>query len=245
MSPIVPDSWKITPATLDFHLNNKGERWKGDFELTPLVKTDKASQTKIIGEAIVNGKKYDKQVIHISYDHIPTQVVLKSAEAKLIAMPLENKAHKVAYLKGAGDEVPAALRQIGYNVTMLTEKELSEDLSKFDAIVVGVRAYNTEERLKFYQKKLMEYVEKGGNMVVQYQVNNNLQKVEGGMGPFPFKVSRDRVTVEEAEIRFLKPESIILNSPNKITAKDFEGWVEERIVSYFASHSFGKYKPLS
>ena len=90
-------------------------------------------------------------------------------------------------------------------VTKSTEKELNEDLSKFDAIVVGVRAYNTEDRLKFYQKKLMDYVANGGNMLVQYQVNNNLQKLKDGIGPYPFTLSRDRVTVEEAEIRFLKP----------------------------------------
>ena len=158
-------------------------------------------------------------------------------------MDIKFKGKNIGYLAGAGDEVPAALRQIGYAVTMLTEKEFNEDLSKFDAIVVGVRAYNTEERLKYYQKKLIEYVEKGGNMIVQYQVNNNLQKIEGGMGPFPFKVSRERVTVEEAEIRFLKPESPLLNTPNKITNQDFDNWIQERGL-YFANEWDPKYETI-
>jgi hypothetical protein len=129
-------------------------------------------------------------------------------------------------------------------VTMMGEKEFNEDLSKFDAIVVGVRAYNTEERLKFYQKKLMDYVQNGGNMVVQYQVNNQLQKLnEGGLGPFPYKLSRERVTVEEAEIRFLKPEHPLLNDPNKITSRDFENWVQERGL-YFSNEWDAQYEAI-
>ncbi len=236
----LPTGWKSSPSSIDFNLANKYQEQKVVFKVTP---SDKNSEGIIKAIAKTANGTFDRGILTVAYDHIPPQTLFPLTEAKAVKLDIKTKGKTIGYIAGAGDEVPSALRQIGYAVTMLTEKELSEDLSKFDAIVVGVRAYNTEERLKFYQKKLMEYVEKGGNMVVQYQVNNNLQKVEGGMGPFPFKVSRDRVTVEEAEIRFLKPESVILNSPNKITSKDFEGWVQERGL-YFPNEWDAKYETI-
>jgi hypothetical protein len=151
------------------------------------------------------------------------------------------KGKQIGYIAGAGDEVPAALRQIGYQVTPLKANELSTNLSSYDAIVVGVRAYNTEDWLKFYQQKLMEYVSGGGNLVIQYQVSNNL--VTSEIGPYPFKLSRTRVTVEEAPVKFLKPEHLLLNSPNQITAKDFDGWVQERGL-YFAESWDANYEAV-
>jgi LmbE family N-acetylglucosaminyl deacetylase len=225
----LPNGWKSVPVSIDFNLASKYQEQKVSFKVTPSSKA-------------ANGT-FDRGILTVAYDHIPPQTLFPISEAKVVKLDIKFKGKNIGYIAGAGDEVPAALRQIGYAVTMLTEKEFNEDLSKFDAIVVGVRAYNTEERLKYYQKKLMEYVEKGGNMVVQYQVNNNLQKIDGGMGPFPFKVSRDRVTVEEAEIRFLKPESSLLNSPNKITNKDFDNWIQERGL-YFANEWDPKYEAI-
>jgi LmbE family N-acetylglucosaminyl deacetylase len=236
----LPTGWKSSPSAINFNLPNKYQEQKVVFKITS---TDKNSEGTIKVIAKTSNGTFDRGILTVAYDHIPPQTLFPVSEAKVVKLDIKTKGKSIGYIAGAGDEVPSALRQIGYGVTMLTEKELSEDLSKFDAIVVGVRAYNTEERLKFYQKKLMEYVEKGGNMIVQYQVNNQLQKIEGGMGPFPFKVSRDRVTVEEAEIRFLKPESIILNSPNKITSKDFEGWVQERGL-YFPNEWDAKYEAI-
>ena len=236
----LPTGWKSGPLSIDFNLANKYQEQKVVFKVTP---TDKNSEGTIKAIAKTANGTFDRGILTVAYDHIPPQTLFPLSEAKVVKLDIKTKGKTIGYIAGAGDEVPSALRQIGYSVTMLTEKELSEDFTKFDAIVVGVRAYNTEERLKFYQKKLMEYVEKGGNMIVQYQVNNNLQKIDGGMGPFPFKVSRDRVTVEEAEIRFLKPESIILNMPNKITSKDFEGWVQERGL-YFPNEWDAKYETI-
>ncbi|MES2520904.1 MAG: PIG-L family deacetylase [Bacteroidota bacterium] len=236
----LPTGWKSNPATIDFTLANKYQEQKVVFKVTPSAK-DSEGQIKVSVKTL-NGV-FDRGIRTVAYDHIPPQTLFPISDAKVVKLDIKTKGKTIGYIAGAGDEVPAALRQIGYSVTMLTEKEFNEDLSKFDAIVVGVRAYNTEERLVFYQKKLMEYVEKGGNMVVQYQVNNQLQKVEGGMGPYPFKVSRERVTVEEAEIRFLKPESILLNQPNKITSKDFDGWIQERGL-YFANEWDSKYETI-
>ena len=236
----LPNGWKSVPANIEFNLANKYQEQKVVFKVSPSSK-DSEGQIKVMAKT-ANGT-FDRGILTVAYDHIPPQTLFPISEAKVVKLDIKFKGKNIGYIAGAGDEVPAALKQIGYSVTMLTEKEFNEDLSKFDAIVVGVRAYNTEERLKFYQKKLMEYVEKGGNMIVQYQVNNNLQKIDGGMGPFPFKVSRERVTVEEANIRFLKPESPLLNTPNKITNKDFENWIQERGL-YFANEWDPKFETI-
>lgn len=236
----LPNGWKSVPVSIDFNLANKYQEQKVIFKVTPSPK-DSEGQIKAVAKT-ANGI-FDRGILTVAYDHIPPQTLFPIAEAKVVKLAIKFKGKNIGYIAGAGDEVPAALRQIGYIVTMLSEKEFNEDLSRFDAIVVGVRAYNTEERLKFYQKKLMEYVEKGGNMVVQYQVNSNLQKIEAGMGPFPFKVSRERVTVEEAEVRFLKPESPLLNTPNKITQRDFDHWIQERGL-YFANEWDSKYETI-
>ena len=146
---------------------------------------------------------------------------------------------------GAGDEVNIALRQMGCKVTMLTQADLNKDLSQFDAIVVGVRAYNTEDWLKYEQEKLMDYVKNGGTMIVQYVTAGgpgNTLKVKQ-MGPYPFNVGRDRVTEEDAKMTFLKPQHPLLNTPNKITDRDFDGWIQERGI-YFAVDADKNYEPI-
>jgi hypothetical protein len=169
------------------------------------------------------------------YKHIPTQTIFPTATTALVKLDIKNKAKTIGYIAGAGDEVPAALQQMGCNVTLLDEGALSKNLSVYDAIVVGVRAYNTEDRIKYFQDKLMEYVKNGGTMVVQYVTAGGFAstlKVKE-MGPYPFKVGRDRVTEEDAEMRILQPNHPILNTPNKITSDDFKGWIQERGI-YFA-----------
>ncbi|MFD1820677.1 N-acetylglucosaminyl deacetylase, LmbE family [Pseudarcicella hirudinis] len=236
----LPKGWTAEPASINFSLANKYQEQKYIFKVTPNL-----NYAEGIVKAVAKTAQgaFDKGILTVAYDHIPPQTLFPPAEAKIVKLDILTKGKNVGYIAGAGDEVPSALRQIGYQVSMITEKELNEDLSKFDAIVVGVRAYNTEERLKYYQSKLMEYVQNGGNMIVQYQVNSNLQKLNDGIGPYPFKLSRDRTTVEEAEMRFLKPDSPLLNVPNKITAKDFDNWVQERGL-YFPNEWDSKYEVI-
>jgi LmbE family N-acetylglucosaminyl deacetylase len=236
----LPKGWVSNPQKIAFDFANKYQEQKVIFKITP---SDITPEGQIKAVATTENGTFDRGIQTVAYDHIPPQTLFPLAEAKGVKLDIKTKGKLIGYIAGAGDDVPSALRQIGYAVTMLTEKELNDDLSKFDAIVVGVRAYNTEERLKYYQKKLMDYVQNGGNMVVQYQVNSNLQKLDGSIGPFPFKLSRDRVTVEEAEVRFLKPESPILNAPNKITAKDFDGWIQERGL-YFPNEWDANYEAV-
>jgi hypothetical protein len=155
--------------------------------------------------------------------------VLSEANAKVVNIDLKKAGNNVGYIMGAGDEIPASLEQIGYDVTLLENGDISaENLKQYDAVILGVRAYNTIDRLRFYQPQLMDYVKNGGTMIVQYNTTRGLKIPMEEIAPYPLQLSRDRVTVEEAEVRFLKPEHPVLNFPNKITQKDFDGWVQER-----------------
>lgn len=180
----------------------------------------------------------------INYDHIPTITYFK--EALLTVKNVDTKIYnrKIGYIVGAGDKVPDALEQIGYEVTLLTDKELSRNsLQQFDAIISGVRAYNTNEWLNKYYDKLMKYVNDGGNYIVQYNTNNFISNVKSKIGPYDFTIGRTRVTDENAPVNFLKPEHPVLNFPNKITPDDFKGWVQERSV-YHASNWDKKFETI-
>jgi hypothetical protein len=146
----------------------------------------------------------------------------------------------VGYIVGAGDEIPAVLRQLGYHVTLLSDEDLeSGDLRRFDAIVAGVRAYNTRERLRKSNSRLLEYAHGGGRYIVQYntrQLSDQLQ-----FGPFPFKITSDRVSVEDAPVTLTDPKHPLLSKPNAITAADFKGWVQERGL-YFAGDWDARYE---
>ncbi len=219
-----PNTWKVEPAMIDFNMALKGEEQVFSFTVTPPIGQEEGM---VIPIANVNGVDYTKGLELIAYDHIPTQMVFQDAEARVVKIDLKKEGEKVGYIMGAGDEIPVSLEQIGYEVDLLEDKDIRlANLKKYDAIILGIRAYNTNDRLKFHQSKLMEYVEQGGTMIVQYNTSHRL--VTKDLAPYPMKLSRDRVTVEEAEVRFLKPKHHILNYPNKITSKDFEGWVQER-----------------
>jgi len=143
---------------------------------------------------------------------------------------------------GAGDDVPDGLRHLGYEVMMLNDEMLAtSDLSSFDAIVMGVRAYNTRDRLKNTNQRLLDYVERGGTLVVQYNVISGA--LADRIGPYPLTIGRDRVTVESAPVTFPAPGHPLLTYPNKITSGDFEGWVQERGL-YFASSWDEKYEAV-
>ncbi|MBA2499886.1 MAG: PIG-L family deacetylase [Chitinophagaceae bacterium] len=167
----------------------------------------------------------------ISYDHIPP--INYFSDAKIINrnLDLHLAGKHIGYIPGAGDKVSESLVQMGYEVTILNEKELAlNDLRKFDAIITGIRAYNTNEWLNQYYNRLMKYIEDGGNLIVQYNTSSNLGPVKARIGPYPFNISRERITDETSTIDFLKPMHRALNFPNKITQKDFEGWIQERSI---------------
>lgn len=225
----LPKGWKAEPASIPFELATKYQEIKVSFAVSPSNRANDGSLKAVVKTATAT---LTKGMTQIQYDHIPSLVYFPDAAAKLVKLDLQTKGKNIGYIAGAGDDVPAALQQIGYQVTQLGDAELSKDLRGFDAIVVGVRAYNTEERLKYAQERLMSYVQNGGTMVVQYLTN--FRQVTKEIGPYPIQVSRDRVTVEEAPMTLLIPEHPVLLTPNKITAKDFDGWVQERGL-YFAN----------
>ena len=221
---LAPKGWKLTQTTFDIELAKKGEEQKIKVTLTPSAE---AKIGDLKAELVVGGKNYNQALKTITYDHIPTQIYMPQAKAKLVFVDLKTKGKKIGYFAGAGDKIPEALTNIGYEVDELTENELElNNLEKYDAIVVGIRAVNVNDRFGFIAPKLLKYVENGGTLVMQYNTRHRLKT--DNFAPYPLKLSKDRVTEEAAEVTFLKPEHEVLNSPNKITKADFEGWVQER-----------------
>ena len=172
----------------------------------------------------------------IRYDHVPYINYFVTPEVNFKKIDVKTYNKTIGYIVGAGDKVPEALEQMGYTVTLLTAAELAkESLQQYDAIITGVRAYNTNDWMSRYYTKLMNYVKEGGNLIVQYNTSNSIGPVNQKIGPYDFQISRTRVTDENAAVRFLQPDHPVLNFPNKINANDFRGWVQERSI-YHASN---------
>lgn len=233
----VPENWKIEPAFHYFDIQQKNNKQLVEFLVFP-PKNQQEGMLKAV--ATINEKEYSKELIEINYNHIPKQAVLLNSEAKIVRLNIEKVGDKIGYIKGAGDLIPESLRQIGYQVEELNPSEISENtLQKYDAIVVGIRAYNVIDELKFKQKFLLEYVQNGGNLIVQYNTNRG---VDVG-APYTLTLSRDRVTDEFSEVIFLDESHEILNFPNKITQDDFKGWTQERGL-YFPNSWSEEYTPI-
>jgi LmbE family N-acetylglucosaminyl deacetylase len=184
-----------------------------------------------------NGRKDTALEMHtIAYDHIPRIDYFRPATEKFVLTDLKTAGHRIGYIEGAGDKVPQALQQMGYEVVMLKEKDIvAANLGQFDAIIAGVRAYEVHPWLTARHDILMQYVRDGGNLVAQY-TREDLGQVTSKIGPYPFAVANLRVTDETAKVNFLLPEHKVLNVPNKITDKDFDGWIQERGI-YFAGQT--------
>ena len=157
-------------------------------------------------------------------------------------MDIKKKGRLIGYIQGAGDEIPASLRQVGYTVVELNEKDISlEKLQNFDAVILGIRAYNTNGRANYYQDDLYQYVKNGGTLMVQYNTNHALKVDE--VSPLKLHLSKDRVTDENSEVKIIAPENEVMQYPNKITEKDFEGWVQERGL-YFPNEWSKEFTPI-
>ena len=166
----------------------------------------------------------------IAYDHIPTITYFAPAKTNLISLQVTTSGKKIGYIAGAGDKIPAALEQLGYEVVVLTEADIQMPyLSQFDAIITGIRAYNIYEYLTNKNDILNRYIEAGGHLIIQYMKSNLVGLKRISAGPYSFQVnSGSRVTEENAPVTFLQPNHPLLNYPNVITQNDFEGWVQER-----------------
>ncbi|WP_221392901.1 PIG-L family deacetylase [Dyadobacter sp. NIV53] len=220
----LPKGWRAEPFSIPVNLKAKGAEQNVNFELFPPGHADEAEISAVV---TVAGKDYNRSLNLISYPHIPTQISFPKATAKVVKVDINKNGQLIGYVKGAGDMVPASLQQIGYEVILLEDNDIStEKLQRYDAVIVGVRAYNMIERVRIINPILLKYVENGGNLIVQYNSDQGLLMKD--FGPYPFTVSSKRVTVEGSEVRFLNKECKALNYPNKITQKDFDGWVQER-----------------
>ncbi|SNR37750.1 PIG-L family deacetylase [Lutibacter flavus] len=235
----LPENWKVIPETTDFKLDQKGEEQSFEFEVFP---PDNQSEGLITPIVEIGDQAYTNELVEIDYNHIPFQSIIMPSEAKVVRLNIEKKGQVIGYIQGAGDVVPTSLRQIGYTVVELNEDDITPaKLVNFDAIVLGIRAYNTNERTKFYQKHLHNYVANGGTLIVQYNTSHRVKVDE--VAPYPIKLSRDRVTDENSEVRIINPNHELLNYPNKILASDFDNWVQERGL-YFPNEWDANFEPI-
>lgn len=243
---LAPEGWTVSPEYVLFDTVSKGKEYPAVFMVKPSPNAKVPSETNLRATIQWRDFKSNKSIIHINHNHIPVQCLLKDNELKAVRLSLNKEGKNIGYIPGAGDEVPASLQQMGYKVSILTNDLIENtNLAEYDAIVTGVRAYNTNERLIQYRERLMSYVQNGGNLIVQYTTNNFLGAMKEDIGPYPFKITRDRVTDENANVNMDMPSHAVFNSPNRISEKDFDGWVQERGL-YFAGNWDKRYEtPMS
>lgn len=236
----VPEGWSYEPEVVALDFDNKYEERVVTFSVYP---PEDASEG-ILRPTLEFVEEPVQQFSEIAYDHIPTQVVFGESRAKVVRLSLVIDPGKIGYIQGAGDEVDVAIEQMGFEVDRLTESDLAAkaSLSEYQSIVIGIRAYNVHPWLLNYRDKLMKYVEEGGNLIVQYNTATR-DLLTSDIGPYPLTLSRQRVTEEDAKASIIDPAHPYFNIPNKITAADFDGWVQERGL-YFASDWDDHYQPL-
>lgn len=232
----VPSDWKVAPAKQNFTLAKAGDKTALKFTVTA---PPKPSAAKIGATAEVNGASYQSDRMAIHYAHIPLQLLQPAATMKGVSLDLAVRGKNIGYLPGAGDTVDECLRQMGCTVTELTTNDLTLDkLKQFDAVVTGVRLFDTHRNLGPGLAALFAYVEAGGDVVMQYNRVDGLQST-----PVTLRISQDRVTDERATMTFLAPENPVLNTPNKITNADFDDWVQER-GTYFPNQWDAHFTPI-
>ena len=221
-----PEGWNVTPSMISFFVPQKGQEQSVTFRVTP---PNYESEGKISPVITSEGKTFDKELVEINYTHVPKQSILLPSEAKVVRMDIQRSGEHIGYIMGAGDKVPESLEQIGYQVHTIDPNDIEKgSLDKYDAIVVGIRAYNVVDALKFKQSILFDYVENGGNMIVQYNTAGRWAKQFENIAPYDLTLSRDRVTDETAKVSIIANSHSLVNFPNTVKESDFDGWVQER-----------------
>jgi len=237
----VPAGWRVEPDAAPIELSKSGDAVTVWFAVTPPPGAAAASLRPAIE---VDGKSWSFAEQIIDYPHLPIQDVLRPAQVRVVPLNAKVPDVLVGYVEGSGDTVADDLRHVGIRVELLDDEALrSGDLSRFHAIVVGIRAYNTRDALRAQHDRLMRYVEDGGTVIVQYNTQSRLGPLEGRVGPYPLEVGRGRVTEERAAMTVLAPGHELLTRPNAIGPADFDGWIQERGL-YFATTWDPKYTPI-
>ena len=221
-----PAGFTVEPSALPFQLETAAAEAELRFEVTA---AEGAREGTLRLVADVGGAKWDRGLRLIDHAHVPIQQWHPRTGVRLARFDLRRGPSRVGYVAGPGDEVAPSLAQVGYSIVPLDETALRDgDFSGLDAIVVGVRAFNVHPWLAAQKPRLLEWVERGGVLVVQYQTRNRLSKLSEPLGPFPFTVSQERVTDEAAQVTFAQPDHAVLRTPNVLGPADFAGWVQER-----------------
>ncbi len=234
----VPKGWRVEPTTVAVDLSAAENESYASFTIQAPANPGEGTLRAVVK---VDGRDYSFARERISYQHIGAHLLMPPAEARIVRADIRKKGDLIGYIPGAGDDIPQSLQQIGYNVKVLDGTDITvENLKRFDAVVLGIRAYNTQDRIAAWQTELLAYVKAGGVVLAQY--NTTDLKIKE-IGPYPLEITRERVTDENAEIRILAPEHPLLNVPNKIGPDDFKGWVQERGL-YFPAKWDPNWTPL-
>jgi LmbE family N-acetylglucosaminyl deacetylase len=240
-----PDGWIVTPAAADLSLQRRDDSSTSHFAVTPPTTAGRENGTsELRARFVTDHGTFDRGYTIIDYPHIRPHALYDDATVRVAAFPVSIAANlRIGYIEGAGDDGASALRQLGASVEQLAPADLaSADLDRFDAIVAGIRAYEVRSDLLLHNQRLLDYARRGGTFIVQY---NKYEIVDGGFMPYPATMARPhgRVTDPDAPVTLLHPEHPLLAGPNRITAADFDGWVQERGLYYLASFD-DRYTPL-
>jgi LmbE family N-acetylglucosaminyl deacetylase len=237
-----PPGWRIEPKEIPVELRERGD--KKDFEFKVVPGSLKEGRTQIRAVLSSGGKNYSEGYSFVTREDLASAYYYQPALQRVSIVDVKvPKDLKVAYIPGAGDEIPTVLQQIGIDVAVLpAEKVAGADLAQYGTIVLGIRAYDTQKDVATNNKKLLDYVSSGGTLIVQYNAGTG-DFNSGHFTPFPATLSRSRVSVEEAPVEILAPEDSVFHYPNQITQRDFEGWVQERGL-YFMDQWDGNFRPL-
>jgi len=237
-----PKGWRVEPASVEFKLAARGDERTVQVQVTPPRGATEKGELHVWVD--VGDRGWSWKARSVSYAHIPPLTVRQPSVATLVPFSLAMKGRRIGYIPGPGDRVAESLAEVGYEVTLLPEERLAaEKLERFDAILVGVRAFNAHARLAVHRERLLRYVEGGGRLVVQYNTNSRVGPLTSFVGPYPLEIGTGRVTDETAAMTPLTAEEPLLRSPNALTSADFEGWVQERGL-YFASSWDARYRPV-
>jgi len=240
----LPAGWKATPASVPISFEHEDEALSARFQVTPppMVKVGQYSLSAIVTSSVTGDQKFSTGYKEIEYPHVQRRQVVEQAETSLKVVDVKvTPGIRVGYIIGVGDQVPPALEQLGAKVSYIDQDELAfGDLSKHDVIITGVRAYERRADLRAYNRRLLEYVQRGGTVIVQY---NKMEFNQAEYGPYPAKVSSNRITDENAPVKLLVPTDQVFNFPNKLGPVTWANWTQERGL-YFLGDKDPKYIDL-
>jgi hypothetical protein len=240
----LPAGWTAAPTSVPLAFGYEDQSLSARFHVTapPQAKTGEFTLRAVVTSAVFSGQKFAEGYQEIEYPHIERRQVIKPAETALKVVDVKTTAGvSVGYIAGVGDQVPQAIEQLGAKLAFIERDELAwGDLSKYDVIVTGVRAYERRDDLRAYNRRLLDYAAQGGTVIVQY---NKMEFNREDYGPYPAKVSGNRVADETVPVKVLAPDHPVFNYPNKIGPAAWEGWVQERGL-YFLGEKDKKYVDL-